>query len=85
MGLPRMNDAKLARVDTRRERDALRTRICILEAALAFIERETELTMTRPETSFVTMCRVAAIARQALAAPAERRSDPDIDVEPMAP
>ncbi len=43
---------------------ALRTRVCILEAALACIERETDVALGRPDISFLTLCRIASIARQ---------------------
>lgn len=48
----------------------LKTRIVILEAALACIDRECERALDRPDTLFITMCRVAAVARQALDGPA---------------
>ena len=50
------------------ERDALRTRICILEAALACVERETAVALATPEISFVAVNRIASVARQARSA-----------------
>ncbi len=49
-----------------RERDALATRVRIVEAALACIERETELALEEPGVAFIVTRRVASIARQAL-------------------
>lgn len=42
----------------------LRTRVCILEAALSCIQREADVALGRPDISFLTLCRIAAIARQ---------------------
>lgn len=44
----------------------LQTRIVILEAALASIDRECEWALANPAIVFMTMCRVAALSRQAL-------------------
>ena len=52
--------------DLRIERDALRTRVLLLEAALACIGREAELPSRRPETSFVAVHRIASVVRQSL-------------------
>lgn len=60
----------------RSQRDALRTRVLVLEAALACISRETELPVMRPETSFIAVNRIASVARQAL--------DVERDVPPPA-
>jgi hypothetical protein len=49
------------------ERDALMTRVLILEASLACIEREAEVPRTLPELSFFTVQRISSVARQALA------------------
>lgn len=49
------------------ERDALSTRVLILEAALACIEREAEIPRTIPELSFFAVQRISSVARQALA------------------
>ena len=49
-----------------RERDALATRVRIVEAALACIERETEVALAEPGVAFLVTRRVASIARQAL-------------------
>jgi hypothetical protein len=49
------------------ERDALMTRVLILEASLACIEREAEIPRTLPELSFFTVQRISSVARQALA------------------
>lgn len=48
------------------DRDALQTRILILEAALACIAREADRALDEPELIVTSMCRVAAIARQAI-------------------
>lgn len=50
-------------IDILRERDALEARIRDLEDALALIGRETEAASLRPNLSFVTLCRIGAIAR----------------------
>jgi hypothetical protein len=47
-----------------RERDALATRLRIVEATLAAIERETELALAEPGVAFLVTRRVASIARQ---------------------
>ena len=51
--------------DERRE-SALKTRICILEAALASILRETEVATRSPHVSFLAIHRIAAVARMAV-------------------
>jgi hypothetical protein len=43
---------------------SLRTRVCILEAALACIAREADVALGRPDISFLTLCRISSIARQ---------------------
>ena len=48
-----------------RERDALATRVRILEAALTCIERETTLALSEPAASFLVTRRIASITRQA--------------------
>ncbi len=48
------------------ERDALRTRICILEAALSSIARETALATRVPEVSFLAIHRIASVTRQTI-------------------
>jgi hypothetical protein len=50
----------------RRECDALRTRVCILEAALASIAREAEVAQREPEVSFLAIHRIASVARQTI-------------------
>ena len=52
------------------ECDALRRRVSVLEAALARIARETEPAFQCPEVSFVTLHRIAFVARS-LAHPRE--------------
>lgn len=52
---------------TRTECDALRTRVSVLEAALARIARETEPAFQCPEVSFVTIHRIAFVARRSIA------------------
>jgi hypothetical protein len=52
--------------DLRLERDSLRTRVRILEAALTCIGREAELPSRRPETSFIAVHRIASVVRQSL-------------------
>ncbi len=52
------------------ECDALRMRVSVLEAALARIARETEPAFQCPEVSFVTLHRIAFVARS-LAHPRE--------------
>jgi hypothetical protein len=48
-----------------RERDALATRVRILEGALNGIQRETELALNEPALAFLVTRRVASITRQA--------------------
>lgn len=55
----------------------LNTRIVILEAALASIDRECERALERPEVLFMTMCRVAALTRQSLLTAARPRHSAD--------
>lgn len=45
---------------------ALRTRISILEAALACVQRECATAFDVPEVSFATLCRIASVARQTM-------------------
>lgn len=52
-------------IDILQEKNALEQRARELEQALALICRETDAATIRPELSFVTLCRVAAIARAA--------------------
>ncbi len=47
-----------------RERDALRTRVQTVEAALVCIERETDIALAEPGVAFLVTRRVASIARQ---------------------
>jgi len=47
-----------------RERDALATRVRIVEAALRGIERETEIALAEPGVAFLVTRRVASLARQ---------------------
>ncbi|HEY8079204.1 MAG TPA: hypothetical protein VIF62_33965 [Labilithrix sp.] len=58
---------------------ALETRIIILEAALAAIGRECETALDEPTMLFMTACRVAALARQALAKPKRARARTDAE------
>lgn len=51
------------------QRDALSTRVRILESALACIGREAELPSRRPETSFIAVRRIASVVRQSLEEP----------------
>lgn len=53
-------------LDARLERDGLRNRVRVLEAALVCIGREAELPLTCPETSFIAVHRIASVARQTL-------------------
>lgn len=48
---------------------ALRTRVAILEAAIACVQRECNTAFDAPEVAFATLCRIASVARQSLAAP----------------
>jgi hypothetical protein len=50
----------------KRERDALATRLRIVEAALACIQRETEVALAEPGVAFLVTRRVASVARQTL-------------------
>jgi hypothetical protein len=61
------------------DRDALYTRVLILEAALACIARESELPSADAGASLVAAQRIGAIARQALqpARPPIARAQPD--------
>ncbi len=49
----------------RDESDALRTRVLILEAALACVVREADRALDEPDLLLTSMCRVSAVARQA--------------------
>jgi hypothetical protein len=52
--------------ETKTECDLLRTRVSILEAALSRIAREVEPAFQCPEVSFVTIHRIAFVARATL-------------------
>jgi hypothetical protein len=58
--------ARDAESELRSKRDALRTRVLILEAALACIDREAEISRDRPDASFTAVQRIGAIVRQVL-------------------
>lgn len=45
---------------------ALRTRISILEAALACVQRECDTAFDAPEVAFATLCRIHSVARQTM-------------------
>jgi hypothetical protein len=45
---------------------ALRTRISILEAALACVQRECNTAFDAPEVAFATLCRIHSVARQTM-------------------
>lgn len=76
-----MNDGKVRTLaatmgttgDEEDDERSMRTRLCILEAALACIAREAEVALGRPDIAFLTMCRVSSIARQAGALEPKRR------------
>ena len=59
-----------------RERDALTTRVRILEGALACIEHETERALADTSLAWIVTRRVAAVARQAVHRPAVTRGGP---------
>lgn len=61
MRLPNAASASAAR-----EEGALRTRISILEAALACVQRECDTAFDAPEVAFATLCRIHAVARQTM-------------------
>jgi hypothetical protein len=67
-----MNRAHTGRAKTStdilRERDALAVRVRLLERALERITLETETATERPDLAFVTLCRVATVARGSRAA-----------------
>jgi hypothetical protein len=46
----------------------LRTRVAILEAALACVREECEVAHGEPTIAMTTICRIDAVSRQALAA-----------------
>lgn len=50
----------------RSDEGALRTRISILEAALACVQRECDVAFDVPEVAFSTLCRIASVARQTM-------------------
>lgn len=50
------------------ETDALRSRIAILEAALACVKAECEVAHVEPTIAMTTICRIDSVTRQALAA-----------------
>lgn len=52
----------------------LRTRIQILEAALACVREECETAHTEPTIAMTTICRIDAVSRQALTASVSRRA-----------
>ena len=52
--------------ETKTECEALRTRVSILETALSRISREVEPAFQCPEVSFVTIHRIAFVARATL-------------------
>jgi hypothetical protein len=66
----------------RNERDALQTRVRILEASLACIGRESDVPQLWPELSFIAVQRIGSVARQAL----ERNHDapPASGLRPIA-
>ena len=66
------------------ERDALVTRVLILEAALACIEREAEVPRTMPELSFFAVQRISSVARQALARVEAVEPPPRSGLRPVA-
>jgi hypothetical protein len=49
--------------------EPMSTRVVILEAALDAIHRECERALDEPSVVFMSMCRVAALTRQALRDP----------------
>lgn len=49
-----------------RDEGALRTRISILEAALACVQRECNTAFDAPEVAFATLCRIHSVARQTM-------------------
>jgi len=67
-GSARHDESRIARrdLDPRMERDALRTRVRILESALACIGREAQVPLKHPETSFMVVHRIASVVRQAV-------------------
>lgn len=72
MSAPNRNHAvslDYSMAELRFERDALRTRVRILESALACIGREAELPSRVPETSFIAVHRIASVVRQSLEEP----------------
>ena len=60
-------------VDIMNERDAFRARVNQLEEALKIVERETELALRYSELQFLTMCRIACVARRAVGEDADSR------------
>ena len=66
----------------RAERDALQTRVRILEASLACIEREADVPQTRPELSFIAVQRIGSVARQAIAR--DREAAPASALRPIS-
>jgi len=70
-------------VSLRIERDALQTRVLILEATLACITRESEVPQRHPELAFMAVQRIGSVARQALER--DRAQDRDRDREREAP
>ena len=50
----------------------LRTRVAILEAALACVREECETAHTEPTIAMTTICRIDAVSRQALTASVSR-------------
>jgi hypothetical protein len=66
----------------RAERDALQTRVRILEASLACIGRESDVPQLRPELSFMAVQRIGSVARQALER--DQDSPPISGLRPLA-
>jgi hypothetical protein len=54
---------------------ALRTRISILEAALACVQRECNTAFDAPEVAFATLCRIHSVARQTMPPPRRHEHD----------
>ncbi|HSO35513.1 MAG TPA: hypothetical protein VLT33_23450 [Labilithrix sp.] len=83
MNASRRSDVRLVEepIDSlRAERDALLTRVKILEASLACIERESDVPRIRPELSFMAVQRIGSVARQAL----DRDAAPASGLRPIA-
>lgn len=50
--------------DERDDDRSMRTRVHLLETALARIAREAEVALGRPDIAFLAMCRVSTLARR---------------------